>query len=128
MSTEKKVNYPEAMVVRMTEIYTGAEDSEAAREAAILEIQEFSGKTVSSIRAKLGSEGIYIPKAKVEKKGKSVSKSDMVAKIQDFEPALPSGFFDSLETANKGVLTYVLGLQSLVQGYALEFDADETSG
>jgi len=118
MAKEKKVNYTADQTATMIEIYTSAEDTDDARMAAMDEIQAFTGRTIASIRAKLGYEGVYISKAKPLPKGKSgVSKAELVAKIQDAEPAKPSGFFDSIEGANKAVLSYVLDLQIRANGF-----------
>lgn len=127
----KVPNYSAETTLKMIEIYQSAgseisPEGEAARESAMLEIQVLTGKTINSIRAKLGSENVYIAKAKPEPKGKNgMSKSELVAKIQDGEVSKPSGFFDSLESANKLVLSYVLELQGIAQGYAVEFDEME---
>ena len=116
MSKEKKANYSPEETAQYVAIYKGAADSDEARNAAMDEIQEVSGRTIASIRAKLNYEGVYIAKAKPVAKGRTgESKADILAKIQDANPEKPSGFFDSLEGANKTVLSFVLAQQPSIE-------------
>lgn len=126
MTTKKVENYTAEMVTRMKAVYQAADDSDEARQEAMEAIQEFTGKSLPSIRSKLATEGVYIAKAKpTPKGGNRVTKADLVNQIADFEPAKPSGFFDSIEGANKNVLEYVIALQVEVATQAFnELDGD----
>lgn len=125
MSNKKVVNYSPETTAKMIEVYQAAGDSDEERKTAMLEIQEFTGKSLASIRSKLGFENVYIAQAKPTPKGKTgLAKSEIVSLIQDAEPVKPSGFFDSIEAANKSVLEYVLNLQAVVRAYQ-EDEADE---
>lgn len=101
-----KVNYTDEMVARLHEVYD-REDSEEAREAQIEQLSEELGRNKMSIRAKLTSEGVYVAKAKVEKKGASVRKADLVAAIAE-KIGADEDVVGSLEKATKVALTRVL--------------------
>jgi hypothetical protein len=113
MTAKKVENYNAETTAHMIDIYQSADDSDEARQEAMEAIQEFTGKSLPSIRSKLATEGVYIAKAKpVAKGGERITKATLVNKMADAEPSKPSGFFDSIEGANKNVIQYVLGLQS----------------
>jgi len=117
MTVEKKVNYKPEVVVKMLAVYAAAgigPENEGARQEAMENIAEFAGKTVASVRAKLSSEGAYIPKVKAEKTGeKRILKSDLVDQIADNAKLENDEFFESLAGANKAVLEYILKLQNV---------------
>lgn len=117
MTVEKKVNYKPEIVEKMLAVYAEAgtsPDEHDARQAAMETIAEFAGKTVASVRAKLSSEGVYIPKPKAEKTGeKRILKSDLVGQIADNAGLENDEFFESLAGANKAVLEYILSLQNV---------------
>ena len=107
----KRVYTPEQEAF-MREVYTAAETDEA-RKAALDEIQRFTGKSLPSIRSKLGQMKIYVSPTKPKGDGKGrVTKADLVQKIADAVPEKPAEFFDSLETTTKPVLQWVLSLVS----------------
>jgi hypothetical protein len=116
--TVQKKGYTDKETKIVRDVYLAASqeigaDGDASRTAAILQIQELTGKSVQSIRGKLGSEGIYINLTKPETKGKSgKSKADLLDEIIAGDPNQVDGFFDSLEAANKTVLGYVISLQN----------------
>jgi len=115
MAVEKKVNYTEAQITEMSDLYCAAETQDE-REAAMDEIAESFGKTIASVRAKLANIGVYVPKAKPAKKGeKRVTKSDLVSQIAENAEMKNDSFFDSLAGANTAVLEYVLTLQDHVK-------------
>jgi hypothetical protein len=130
MTVEKKVNYPPEMVKTMLEVYgaVGTEpEQQDDRQAAMEQLAETFGKTVASIRAKLSSESVYIPKVKAEKSTtKRILKSDLVDKIAENAGKENAEFFESLAGANKDVLNYILAMQGsadfgdLVQGEEAE--------
>ena len=115
---EKQTNYDEKTIEKMTSIYTAAgtepgEEGDKARQNAVEEIQRQTGKSLHSIRAKLGQLKIYIPKGKPVTKGaKRETKADMIAVVASNAPDKHAGFFDSLEGANKTVISYVIALQN----------------
>lgn len=104
--TEKTVNYTDEMVARLREVYDGSAD-EATRDEQVKALADELSKSAASIRAKLTREGIYVPKAKVEKGKAGVSKAEMVKAI-----ALAFGVdeekVESLEKANKTALRVIL--------------------
>lgn len=116
MTAVKKVNYTPEVVKTMLEMYgaVGIEpEQHEARQKAMEDIAEFAGKTVASVRAKLSSEGVYIPKPKAEKTGeKRILKSDLVDQIADNAGLENAEFFESLAGANKAVLEYIIKLQA----------------
>ena len=120
MPTEKTVNYSDEIVAKMVSTYQAAgndvgPDGDKKRQAAMLEIQSFTGKSLPSIRSKLGQLGIYIAKTQPKKKSDRVKKSDLIDQIAKGEGKSDS-FFDSLENANKSVLEYILSLQVTIEG------------
>jgi hypothetical protein len=127
MTKEKAPNYTAEIVADIIAVYQAADDSDDARKAAMEESAAKHGRSVASIRSKLAFESVYIPLAKATPKGGSrVKKSDMVSDIAANAGLANDSFFDSLEGANKAVLTYVAGLQ--VANFELEselFDTDE---
>ena len=110
MPQEKQVNYSEETVKRMIDVYQSA-DGEEGRAQAMLEIQEFTGKSIPSIRSKLATEGVYIAKKPAVSKSERVTKADLVNQIADRNPDQVAGFFDSLEGVNKTVLEFILKQQ-----------------
>lgn len=125
MTTKQKtVNYTDAQVKKMTAIYQAAKDNYPAtatedekfalRNAAMKEIEAFTGKTIPSIRSKLGVIGIYEGKPETVKSstGKRITKRDLVDTIADNGNQRNDKFFDSLEGANKTVLEYIISLQN----------------
>lgn len=112
---QKTVNYDDATVEKMVQVYTAAgsattPEGEAARDKAMEEIQAFTGKSIPSIRSKLGNLKVYIAKNKVTtKKSDRVTKSDLVSDLSKLANK-HEGFFDSIEGANKTVIEYVIEL------------------
>ena len=113
MPKQKTVNYTDDMVAQMTTIYQAAH-TDSARDDAMLELQKLTGKSIPSIRSKLGQLKIYVAKKAAAKKSTGVNKETMVQLIA-VKTNKPDGFFTSLESANKTVLQYVADLQDTVQ-------------
>jgi len=129
MAKEKQVNYTQAMVDQMVAIYAaaGTETGEAgdkARQDALEKIQAQTGKSLHSVRAKLGQVGVYIAKAQAKAKGTNVTKAELIAQVADNDPAKHEGFFDSLESCTKTVIKYVIGLQN-DRNEALAFEVED---
>ena len=103
--TVKLVNYTPEMTARLHEVYDPSAD-EAAREAQIVALSDELGKNVQSIRAKLTSEGIYVPKAKAPAGKNSVRKATLVAAIAA-QLDVHVEAVESLEKANKVALALV---------------------
>jgi hypothetical protein len=113
MTKEKAPNYTADIVADIVAVYQAAADTDADRQAAMAESAAKHGRSVASIRSKLAYEQVYIPLAKKESKGTNrVKKSDMVSDIAANAGKANDSFFDSLEGSNKGVLNYVLDLQT----------------
>ena len=104
--SEKIVNYSKEMVARLSEVYDGNAD-EATRDEAVKALAEELGKSPASIRAKLTSEGLYVPKEKTPKGKRSATKAELVAAIAKVIN-VPEEVVESLEKANKSALTRVL--------------------
>jgi hypothetical protein len=101
MAKEKAVNYTEAQVARLKEVYTGA-DNKAEVEALATEL----GKSPASVRAKLSSEGLYKTVEKAEKTDK-VTKRAIVEAI-GVKVELKDHEMDGLEKATKAALEKIL--------------------
>lgn len=104
--TEKTVNYTDEMVARLHAVYDGEADVET-RDAQIAQLADEVGKSAASVRAKLTSEGIYVPKGKAEGKTKGVRKAHLVTAIAK-ELEVDEDVVGSLEKATKVALTKVL--------------------
>ena len=104
--TDKTVNYTDEMVARLHEVYDVNAD-EATRDAQVKALAEELSKSAPSIRAKLTREGIYVPKAKVEKGKAGVSKAALVGSIAK-ALGVDEEVIESLEKANKTALRRVL--------------------
>jgi hypothetical protein len=124
MPTKQKApNYTEKQVADMTSMYQAAKDNYptkatdtekfALRNKAMDDIAAFIGKTVPSIRSKLGIIGIYEGKPEGAKtsSGKRITKRDLVNVIADLGKQKNDKFFDSIEGANKTVLEFVIATQ-----------------
>jgi len=122
MAKQKTVNYDADTMARMEVIYLDAEknhpdilDPYLAQQEAVKEIQIMTGKSLASIRSKLGDMEIYKPKPKVVKKGgKRVTKNTLVTRLGEGDPAQSEGFFDSIEGSRYEVIEYVLNQQKLI--------------
>lgn len=103
--TAKVVNYTDEMVARLHEVYQ-PDASEADREAQIVALSDELGKNIQSIRAKLTSEGVYVPKAKAPAGKNTVRKAVLVAAIAE-KLGVHVETVESLEKANKVALAHV---------------------
>lgn len=108
--TEKTVNYTEEMVARLHEVYDGEASDEVRREQ-IAALADEVGKSAASVRAKLTSEGIYVPYAKASKTAAAPRKADIVKAIAEKMNANEE-VIESLEKATKVALTKVLNALS----------------
>ena len=104
--SDKVVNYTDEMVARLHEVYDG-EASEAERDAQVAALAQELGKSAASIRAKLGSEGIYVPKTKAPKGKNTVRKAELVAKVAA-ELDMDVDAAGSLEKVTKAVLVKLI--------------------
>lgn len=113
--TTKAANYTPEMEKKMVEVYTAAKN-EDERSVAMDAICVATGKRLASVRAKLANLGVYVAKKAIAKKSTSkVKKADIVTSIATLAgETYHAGFFDSLESANKTVLEYIVSLQSEV--------------
>ena len=103
----KQSVYTDAVVESMVNAYKAAAD-EAQRDGAVHEMANELGVNVHSVRAKLSSLGVYIPKTRAAKNGEPiVSKADLVGDIAECL-GVHEEVIDSLEKANKGVLKLIL--------------------
>lgn len=93
------------MVARLHEVYDPQAD-ESAREAQIAALSGELGKNVQSIRAKLTSEGLYVPKAKAPAGKNTVRKAALVAAIAA-KLGVAEDMVESLEKANKNALALI---------------------
>lgn len=103
--TVRNVNYTEAMVAQLHEGYDATAD-EATREAQIVALSDSLGKNLQSIRAKLTSEGVYVPKAKAPAGKNTVRKATIVAAIAA-QLDVHVETVESLEKANKVALALI---------------------
>ena len=103
--TAKVVNYTEAMVARLHEVYDGSATDEV-RKALVAELAAELGKSEASIRAKLTSEGIYVPYSKAPAGKNTVRKAALVAAIAE-KLGVHIEVVESLEKANKVALAHV---------------------
>lgn len=93
----KAVNYTEAQVAVLTEMYKGVDNA-----TEVAEIAKATGKSAASVRAKLASLGLYA-KAEAESKAKGITKRALAEQVgnalglQEFE-------VDALEKTSKSVL------------------------
>ena len=107
MAERKAPNYTEEMVTRLHEVYL-PEDSEEAREAAIVQLAEEFGKNVKSVRAKLTREGIYVKKEyKTKSGGKAETKETIVQGIADLLGVDADTSLSGLEKATKNCLLFL---------------------
>lgn len=103
--TVKTVNYTPEMVSRLHAVYS-PEATESEREAQILDLSAELGKNVASIRAKLTSEGLYVPKTKAPAGKATIRKAQLVAIIAH-KLNVAEEMVESLEKANKAVLARI---------------------
>ena len=103
--TRKVVNYTDAMVARLHEVYDGNATDEVRR-AQVAELAAELGKSEASIRAKLTSEGIYKAYTKVEAGKNTVRKAALVAAIAA-QLDVHVEAVESLEKANKVALAMI---------------------
>ena len=103
--TVKVVNYTEAMVARLHEGYDGSASDEARREMVAALAAEL-GKSEASVRAKLTSEGIYVPYTKAPAGKNTVRKAALVAAIA-IHLGVDEEKVESLEKANKSALALI---------------------
>lgn len=101
-----------AVLEHMKEEYVGAEDNEAARASVVEMLAEELGKSIPSVRGKLGSMGVYKPKV-IAKKGSHVTKQALAEKIADtmlaeYGITVAEGEVESLAKANKTVLNKLI--------------------
>ena len=108
--TRKVVNYTDAMVARLHEGYDGSA-SDADRKEQVAALAAELGKSEASIRAKLTSEGIYVPYSKAPAGKNTVRKAAMVGAIAT-QLGVHVETVESLEKANKVALALIL--QALV--------------
>lgn len=103
--TEKRVNYTDEMVARLREGYDGSAD-EAVRDEQIKALAVELDRSPASIRAKLTSEGLYVPKAKAPAGKAAVRKAVLVSAIAA-KMGVDEDVMGSLEKANKSVLVRI---------------------
>ncbi len=103
---ERTVNYTSEMVARLHEVYDGG-DNEDARVGAVDKLSKELNRSPASIRAKLTREGVYVPKAKVEKGKAGPTKAVLVTAIAKLLE-VPEDVVGSLEKANKNTLARIL--------------------
>lgn len=101
----KVVNYTPEMVARLHEAYDGSA-SDNARRAQVAALADELGKSEASIRAKLTSEGIYVPYAKAPAGKNSVRKAALVNAIAS-QLGVHVEAVESLEKANKVALAMI---------------------
>jgi len=104
--TDKTVNYTDAMVARLYEVYDG-KATDAERKAQVAALAAELGRKEASIRAKLTREGIYVPLTKAPKGKATVRKAALVQAIADKLEA-DVDVIGSLEKATKVALEKVL--------------------
>ena len=104
--TVKTVNYTDVMVARLHEGYDGSATDEV-RKAQVAELAAELGKSEASIRAKLTSEGIYVPYSKAPAGKNTVRKAALVAAIAS-QLDVHVETVESLEKANKVALALIL--------------------
>lgn len=104
--TEKTVNYTEKMVSRLREVYD-PQDSEENRNEQIAALSVELERSKPSIRAKLTSEGLYVPKNKVPAGKNTVRKAQLVTQIAE-KLKVDEDVVGSLEKATKVTLVKVL--------------------
>lgn len=104
--SEQKVNYTEAMVARLLEVYDGAA-SDAEKRSQIAQLADELDRKEASIRAKLVREGVYVPFEKVEAGKGGVRKAQLVQEIAD-RIDVDVDVIGSLEKATKVALNKVL--------------------
>lgn len=103
--TRKVINYTESMVARLHEGYDGSATDEV-RKAQVKELAAELGKNEASIRAKLTSEGLYVPLAKAPAGKNTVRKATLVAAIAE-KLGVHVETVESLEKANKVALVHI---------------------
>lgn len=103
--TAKVVNYTDEMVARLHAVYDGNANDEA-RKAQVAELAAELGKSEASVRAKLTSEGIYVPYSKAPAGKNTVRKAALVAAIAD-KLNVHVEAVESLEKANKVALAMI---------------------
>ena len=99
---DKVKNYTDEMVARLHEVY----DPKASEDERADQVQELAvelGKSAASIRAKLGSEGVYVAKAKAPAGKNTVRKAELVEDIAE-KLDMDLDAAGSLEKVTKAVL------------------------
>jgi len=100
--TEKTVNYTDAMVARLGDVYD-SEGTDVERKAQVTALAVELGKSEPSIRAKLTREGLYTPLTKVPTGKAGPRKAELVQTIAD-KLDVDVDVIGSLEKATKNVL------------------------
>lgn len=108
----KDVYEDENVLARMKEAYVGAEDNDTARAAVVEQLANELGKSLASIRGKLGSLGVYKAKV-VAPKGNGKTKQNLAEEIADlmdveFGITVADGEVESLAKANKTMLNKLI--------------------
>lgn len=104
--TEKAPNYSAEATARLHEVYDPT-DTEENRKAQIAALAVELGKKEASVRAKLTSEGIYVPLEKAAAKAPVVRKAELVSRIAE-AMGEDEDVVGSLENATKVTLERVL--------------------
>lgn len=107
MKTAKKAaNYTPEMEATLKATYNPKAD-ENTRTEQVIQLAEQLGRTAASIRSKLSRMGIYVAKKYVSKTGEvPIQKSELVEEIAGYL-GMTSEQCDSLDKANKKVLTAI---------------------
>lgn len=110
-STEKKakkVNYSDAQIAVLTQMYHGKEtkgESNSEDFAAMRQTEELKGKSIPSLRQKLASMNLYVkPEAAKSEKKAGVSKADVVESIGKGVPSLTDADMEGLQKATRAPL------------------------
>jgi len=120
------VNYTEAMVARLHEVYT-PEASEAERKEQVSALAEEFGKNPASIRAKLVREGLYVKNEYKAKTGAKVAtKETIVSNIAKTLGVDADSQLSGLEKATKNCLLFLERTLLIAAELSGESDEGET--
>ena len=119
MATSKTVNYTPAVIATMREMYTGDNSK-----AALALIAEKVGKTIPSVRAKMSSEGFYVPNEKAASTSTRTKKADTVERIAALVGGLSEADRDGLSKSTAEPLNRVL--VALTNAKKVEEDSSES--
>lgn len=103
-STAKKVNYSDADVERLHEMYQTLGNEGMEQIATAL------SKSVRSVRAKLVRDGIYVAPEKgatVSKKKEGPSKKQLIANLEQIAPFPVDGFMGATKEAITSLIDYI---------------------